>query len=382
MTWDDTVDSVAELLGTTSEFLVVSSMEWRWLKPQNSAWLPLRNESGYNSMINQLLSPPKNVSPAYIIIKMDEPMKPPLSISMPWLSQRSAGPSSGPGAFESTYRAVMGADDEPSDDDDRPKKKVPFDQGLEEEIQSISEKYKAGMCSVHPDIECFHSRINDLHFALDRPKKIVWAAAILKKNGTSTIFGPPLGSNHFSVKAAIKKKPPGANVAPAASFDAPPPPAPTQTAAAAPTPNPYAYLPTTPYPPMHPMGYPPFPPYPIPGFYGHSAHVLPWQDSPRRQRSWEDSSPPRQSSSKRRREERLPDPPSSPAVSGGSLDEFIARNPDLPSQTKSFLLELDFQVGDDLSVVTEAEWKAAGLALLSWNRILKKYNKYKNSLRS
>jgi hypothetical protein len=35
----------------------------------------------------------------------------------PWVSQPAAGPSSGPGSFESTYRAVMGFNDEPSDDD-------------------------------------------------------------------------------------------------------------------------------------------------------------------------------------------------------------------------------------------------------------------------
>jgi hypothetical protein len=118
-------------------------MEWRWLKPQNSPWLPLRNESGFSSLIRQLLSPPKAVSVAYIIIKMDEPMKAPPSVSMvcqfishltypdecrtqPWVSQPAAGPSSGPGSFESVYRAVVGFNDEPSDDEgDKSKVKVP-----------------------------------------------------------------------------------------------------------------------------------------------------------------------------------------------------------------------------------------------------------------
>jgi hypothetical protein len=82
MAWDETVTTVAKLLGTSAEFVVTSSMEWRWLKPQNSPWLPLRNESGFSSLIRQLLSPPKAVSAAYIIIKMDEPMKAPPSVSM------------------------------------------------------------------------------------------------------------------------------------------------------------------------------------------------------------------------------------------------------------------------------------------------------------
>ncbi|KAJ6565654.1 hypothetical protein B0H10DRAFT_2238923 [Mycena sp. CBHHK59/15] len=242
---------------------------------------------------------------------------------------------------------------------------VPFDQGLDDYMQSISENYPPGTCSMHPEIECFHSRVNDMHYALDRPKKIVWAAAI--KNGTSTILAPPLGSNHFKAKAALKKiavtatasapsvEPPATQAAPPA---APPP--------ATPCPNPYGYPSAPSYPPL--MGYPPFlspfPSYQPHRFYGHPSHMLPWQDTPqprRRERSPDGSSPPRASSSKRRRE----DPPSSPAFSGGSIDEFLTQNPGLPGPTQSFLLELDFEIGDDLSVVTEAQWKAAGFALLA-----------------
>jgi hypothetical protein len=82
MTWDYIVDTIATLLGTSPKFLVISSMEWRWLKPQNSPWLPLQNESSFASLIRQLLSPPKAVSGAYIIVKMDEPMKAPPTVSM------------------------------------------------------------------------------------------------------------------------------------------------------------------------------------------------------------------------------------------------------------------------------------------------------------
>jgi hypothetical protein len=56
---------------------------------------------------------------------------------------------------------------------------VSFDDGLEEELERITNKYPPGTCSLHPDIECYHSRVTDLHFKLDRPKKIVWAAAIV-----------------------------------------------------------------------------------------------------------------------------------------------------------------------------------------------------------
>ncbi|KAF8185562.1 hypothetical protein K438DRAFT_1973860 [Mycena galopus ATCC 62051] len=224
MTWDYMVNTIAKLLGTSPEFLVISSMEWRWLKPQNSPWLPLRNESGFASLIRQLLLPPK---------------------------------------------AVSGA------------------------------------------------------------------------SSPSTPAAPPAPS-------------------------APPPPL-TPTTAVPPTlyPNPYPYGPL-PFPPS--MGYPSFPSFPIPGLYGHSSplHMLPWQDTPRarrRHRSFDGSSPPQQSSSKRRREERLPDPPSSPGFSGGSLDDFPSRYPDLPAPTRPFLDELGFEIGDDLLLVTEAQWKDGGLTL-------------------
>ncbi|KAF8173508.1 hypothetical protein K438DRAFT_2051122 [Mycena galopus ATCC 62051] len=117
MAWEDAIDAVVILLGTTSEFLVISSIEWRWLKPQNSAWLPLRSLGGYSSLIKQILSPPKAVSMAYIIVKMDEPMRAPPKVPMPWVLQPVAEPSSGPGSFESTYKAVMGFEDPVSDDD-------------------------------------------------------------------------------------------------------------------------------------------------------------------------------------------------------------------------------------------------------------------------
>ncbi|KAJ6611843.1 hypothetical protein B0H10DRAFT_2192734 [Mycena sp. CBHHK59/15] len=311
-TWDDSVDALAELLGTSSQFLVVSSMEWHWLKPQNSVWLPLRNESGYSSLVKQLLSPPKGVSPAHGHPKQ----------SAGGQVHGPSGPLSGIDIPEPSWEW----DEEISDDDDGPKK---------------------------------------------------------KKNGTSTIFGPPLSSTHFSTKAALKKKLPMASRS-MLSFDPPVPQAPAQPAT--PYPNPYVYPAPGPYPPA--MGYPPFPSYTPPGFFGHPRHMLPWQDTPRphrlqqsQQQSPDGSSPPYHSSSKRRRQECLPDPPSSPAFSGGSLDDFLTQFPDLPGPTRSFLLELGFEIEDDLSVVTEAQWKAGGLALFSWNRIVKAYNKYKNSLR-
>ncbi|KAJ7300711.1 hypothetical protein DFH08DRAFT_828222 [Mycena albidolilacea] len=132
---------------------------------------------------------------------MDELMKAPPTVSM--VSQPAAGLSSGPGSFESTYRTVMGFNDELSDDDgEQGKVKVLFDEGLEEEMEHISNKYPPGMCSLHPDLKCYHSCVTNLHFKLDRLKNIVWAAAI--KKGMASLITPPLASNHFKTSVALR----------------------------------------------------------------------------------------------------------------------------------------------------------------------------------
>ncbi|KAJ7815023.1 hypothetical protein B0H14DRAFT_2603740 [Mycena olivaceomarginata] len=358
---DYMVDTIANLLGTSPEFLVISSMEWCWLKPQNSLWLPLRNESGFASLIRQLLSPPKAVSGAYIIIKIDEPMKVPPTVSMSWVSQPAAGPSSGPSSFESTYCAVMGFNNEPSDDDgEQGKVKVSFDEGPEEKMEHISNKYPPGTCSLHLNLKCYHSCVTDLHFKLNRPKKIVWAAAI--KKGTASLITPPLTSNHFKASATLRNTAVSVVTAPPSTPAAPPPPPPpsTPTTPAAPpmrypTPYPYSLLP---FPPL--MGYSLFPPFHLPGLYGHLSHLLLWQDTPwahRHRRSFDGSSSPQQSSSKHRHKDWLPDPSSSPVFSSGSLGDFLSWYPDLPALICAFLDDFGYKIGDDLSLVTEAQWK-------------------------
>jgi hypothetical protein len=54
-----------------------------------------------------------------------------------------------------------------------------FDDELENWVSEIDQKYPAGLCVDHPDQQCFHHRPTDNHFILDRPKKLVWGAAIV-----------------------------------------------------------------------------------------------------------------------------------------------------------------------------------------------------------
>ncbi|KAJ7124081.1 hypothetical protein C8R43DRAFT_1031254 [Mycena crocata] len=362
MNWLGFLGVLARAMGTQVAFLDIGSFMWRWLKPANSPSLPIRDEAGFKSLIRQILSPPKNIPQMYIIIKMDPPAKPPPG-SMPGSSR-----------IDAVFDAAFGADND-SDEDDQPKK-LGFDDGLQELMDQISDKYPAGTCSVHPEIECFHHRPTNLHYELTRTKKIVWAAAI--RNNAATLTTIPSGSQHFNIKSALKSKKPTPNIpirAPEAGIPqtpAPPQPFTPQFPYYA---SPFGY-PSTPH-----MGYPPaFPGYPPPhDFYqrgGPMSQMSPWEHTPRRrrERSWDGSSPPRKRHN--------PDPPSSPGVSGGSVDDFCTQYPDLPAETRGFLLDMGFLIGDDISIVTEAHWTAAGLTLFGWNRVLKAYARYKRSLRS
>jgi hypothetical protein len=69
---------LADLLKTKPSFISKHAFEWQWLKPANSAWLPLHTDAGYASLLKQLKAPPQNVSSTYIIIQMAEPVKKPV----------------------------------------------------------------------------------------------------------------------------------------------------------------------------------------------------------------------------------------------------------------------------------------------------------------
>jgi len=90
MEWEAFLEVIAEVLETEPGFLFIDSMEWRWVKPANSMFLPLRSRLAYISMIKQLKAPPKNVSGSYIIVRMDEPVRKPVDrtkVSCPFFAQ-------------------------------------------------------------------------------------------------------------------------------------------------------------------------------------------------------------------------------------------------------------------------------------------------------
>ena len=108
----------------------------------------------------------------------------------------------------------------------------------------------------------------------------------------------------------------------------------------------------TPYqPPAPPFPYYGFPPAPYFGGFGYPSAAPPPQPS-------------------------VAHVQSSPPPTGLSFDEFCNEYK-LDAGSKQGLLDLGFEMGDDLSVVNETEYKAAGFRPLSWDRVRRAYRKYK-----
>ncbi|KAJ7861430.1 hypothetical protein B0H14DRAFT_3445360 [Mycena olivaceomarginata] len=216
----------------------------------------------------------------------------------------------------------MGFNDEPSDDDgEQGKVKVSFDKGLKEEMERISNKFPLECAPFIPT----------------------------SKKGTASLITPPLTSNHFKASAALRNTAVSVAAAPPSTPAAPPPPPPPSTPAV-------PAVPPTPYPTPYPYGPLPF------HLRWDTHHSCPTPTGT----LW----PPvayaalaRYTSGSLTHEDRLPDPPSSPAFSGGSLSDFLSRYPDLPAPTRAFLDDLGFEIGDDFSLVTEAQWKEGGFIL-------------------
>ncbi|KIM70984.1 hypothetical protein PILCRDRAFT_94066, partial [Piloderma croceum F 1598] len=171
--WAKFLTQIAGIVDSSQHLLTVSSFEWRWQKPANSIWVPLRDENGYLSFLRKICE--VKTSP-YVIFRMNAPAIPlPLPSSnaptQPW-ALSAAGASSLPDTH------VSEPDDSDDDTRDSRRKRPKFDDELENLVLEIDQKYSAGLCMDHPNQPCFHHRPTDNHFILDRPKKLVWAAAI------------------------------------------------------------------------------------------------------------------------------------------------------------------------------------------------------------
>ena len=69
--WDAFLDIIAEKLSLRHFDLVVPSLEWHWLKPASSPWLPVQDKAGLTSMLKKV----RSKSEPYVIVRMQVPQK-------------------------------------------------------------------------------------------------------------------------------------------------------------------------------------------------------------------------------------------------------------------------------------------------------------------
>ncbi|KIL63078.1 hypothetical protein M378DRAFT_179451 [Amanita muscaria Koide BX008] len=362
--WDDLLRCIAKELKTTPQCLVVDSFEWHFLRPQTGPWVPLKTEAGMRSMLKQALakSTARDASSGFVTVRMRPPLAPSTftSSTLPW--EATAGGNRG------GMVAPSGDEDELSDDDGvgPQMKKARLGDELENLAQEIADKYPPGICKLHPDKACFHHRNADLHFDLDRARRLVWAQAILKGNATLTKI--PLGvSNLFKANQAMKVLKSQASATP--TGPEPEPATPNRVQA-----NPYATFPgfypfPSPVPP--PFGYPPgFNPFSVPQMgWAQSANIGPFPHTPTTGPSrsrYSDSDDLRSSS---------------PPIPDCGIHEFCVVH-GFGEDIEAGLDRLGFQMGDNLDGVSREDWTAAGFKPLVWSRVMKAYAKYKRNLKS
>jgi hypothetical protein len=346
--WQDFIVKIAVLIDSACENLSLGQTEWRWLVPANSPWLPVQNKPAYTSLLKMVTSK----QAPYIIIRMSPPSGP----------TAVAAPASLPAApwLASTTRHVEVLE-EGEDDGEGHAKKIHFDDELEELVIQINEKYKAGLCSDHPNQQCFHHHPTDLHFILDCPKKLVWASYI--QQGKASIATIPVGSNLFSAKNAAKKV-----VTSTLATLSPDMAAEGSVAASIPShslpPMPSFNLLCHQTPPS-PYGFPyPFYQYPLPSpFFPPSPFTSPFYAP----QTTKNTSP------------GLNEPRSSPPPAGGSVDDFCEWY-HLGDSVRQGLEHLGFEIGDNLAVVMETQYQQAGFKTLAWTWVLRDYSKYQCDL--
>jgi hypothetical protein len=100
--WDHFTAAIAGLVKCQPPQLCIGTMEWHWLKPANTPWLPLQNETSLISMLNKVVA---SKSSPYVIIRMQPPKPPAEGLAPSWAGNGAVG--------------TPVDEDEQSDNDDR-----------------------------------------------------------------------------------------------------------------------------------------------------------------------------------------------------------------------------------------------------------------------
>jgi hypothetical protein len=72
--WENFLVAIAGLLEVAVNHIVTRSMEWHFLKPQNSPWLPLNSSASMQSMFGQVKGK-KDKASSIIVLRMAQPLQ-------------------------------------------------------------------------------------------------------------------------------------------------------------------------------------------------------------------------------------------------------------------------------------------------------------------
>jgi hypothetical protein len=71
--WEEFQDVVAKEVLCNAPQLAINSFEWHYSKPQNSPWVPVNSEHGWESLVKQVTAKIAKDPSSYVILRMQPP---------------------------------------------------------------------------------------------------------------------------------------------------------------------------------------------------------------------------------------------------------------------------------------------------------------------
>ncbi|PPQ76455.1 hypothetical protein CVT24_013349 [Panaeolus cyanescens] len=336
-------------------YIQAEKIMWRFQTPANSKYLPLSGEMGYASLIKQLR--PRKPQQRILLLAMPPPTKP--AVEEPhWPTvDEDLFPTSKFQKPEFDYSAL----DEPSTNEHVSQQKMTFDKTISAYVNELVERYPVNNYPQYPNMRVYHDVKMNTFFELNDVRLKLWASHMARQ--TATVDQPPV-SHFFDFKMRLKS--------------APAPPALITTPV---QPTPVPVITTTPAPPSD-------------GGTASLVQIMILNMLQQQQQQFQRASLPI-----------TPDPTPSqvpassvpaslvvPTVGAGvrsqpqspaklqlpdvSLSAFCDHY-GISTRDQERLERLEFQPGDKLDSLDEADWKNfAGFTSLSWQRILEKTRQF------
>ncbi|KAL1675149.1 hypothetical protein EV122DRAFT_281314 [Schizophyllum commune] len=359
--WKDFIQLVAAALDCQDHSRIqTGSFKWKPLKPKNAEQLPLRDDSGWQCLLeSQAARAVRPTNDLTIMVFMAELREPLITVPSATTSYEQ----------EAARTARVHAAEVPEQYSVRAKGSL--DEAVAVIANDLLQRYPKHTCPDHPEHHCFRHVATHQHFLLDlKPRRLAWAQRIMAKDPTCDWTKPPLGQSFWKPSDATKKStglPAAAlipmtsvNPAPAAPVAAVAPPAPDAAAIAATAVQSVMQL----IMPLVAGGQGRRHRSPSP--YGRHRH----SQSPRSHHRRRSPSPPSP----------VVDVRSSSPIPEGATEEGFYQFASLNARDRQRLTKMEFTVDVDSSKISKEEWDGAGFREMSWARVTKAHRKYLRSL--